>query len=283
MRNSIIKAGGAFFLLCSIASCSSKTYPDGTYQQTPVTIDGDLNEWSKPLRFGSSGGQMQYNVTNDKENIYISIETKDQATAMKILRSGVNIYIDPGAGKSKKNCIAFPLANNSFPVQPASANTTGARQGKQDMMQSLLIQATAFNVTGFKNIDNRTYDVKDKSKIKIAIEPDMGYGLAYEAAIPIKYIVDDEKKGVKSISVGITINAMKGGGENYRSGGGNSGGMGGGMRGGGRGMGGGGRGMGGGGGGYRRQSTDPAATQTPDRTALYKADVNWYAFKLADK
>ncbi|MEI9959512.1 MAG: hypothetical protein WDM90_25060 [Ferruginibacter sp.] len=57
---------------------------------------------------------------------------------------------------------------------------------------------------------------------------------------PIKYIVDDEKKGVKSISVGITINAMKGGGENYRSGGGNSGGMGGGMRGGGRGMGGGG-------------------------------------------
>lgn len=280
MRNSIIKTGSALFLFCAFASCSSKTYPDGTYQQTPVIIDGDLNEWSKPLRFGSNGGQMQYNVTNDKENIYISIETKDQATAMKILRSGVNIYIDPGAGKSKKNCIAFPLANNSLPAQSTGTSTSGARQGREDMMQSLLIQATTFNVTGFKNIDNRQYDVKDKSKIKIAIQPDMGYGLAYEAAIPIKYIVDDEKKGAQNISVGITINAMKGGGENYRSSG-NSGGMGGGMRGGGRG---GGRGMGGGGGGgYRRQNTDPAATQAPDRTALFKADVNWYAFKLAAK
>jgi hypothetical protein len=284
-----IKAVLIIFLFNILTGCSNKTYPTGTYQERPVNVDGDLSEWNEPLRFSSSGGQVQYNVTNDNDNIYISLETHDDATALKILRAGVNIYIDPATGQSKNICVAFPLANPSAAPEK-NANAGGMKHDTKELRQVLLIQANTFSVTGFQNMENRLYDVSDKSRIKVAMKPEPNNGLGYEAAIPMQYIFGNTtvpKNAARNISVGIVINAMKSEGGNYKNSNTSSG-YSGGSHGGGHG--GGGRGMGGGGGGNYRgnntngntESTDPGA-QTPDRMALYKQDANWYKFKLAAK
>jgi major membrane immunogen (membrane-anchored lipoprotein) len=77
-------AGFAFSLigLQFLAGCSSKTFPSGNYQESPVTVDGDLGEWSQPLRFSSKSGQVQYTVTNYNKNVYIFLQTHDDATAL---------------------------------------------------------------------------------------------------------------------------------------------------------------------------------------------------------
>ena len=72
-----------FFLIFFIQSCSHKEYAICTYQDTAVVADGKLNEWNLPLRFGSSTGLVQYNITNDKENIYVSLQTHDEALQLK--------------------------------------------------------------------------------------------------------------------------------------------------------------------------------------------------------
>ena len=263
-------------LFYSMAGCSNKNYPAGNYQQTAVTADGDLGEWSTPLRFGSSEGQVQYNVTNDNENIYISMQTHDATVATKILRSGVEVYIDPAAGKSKKMSIVFPLADSAA----GNAKRPGSKTGG-DFKQSLLTQDTSFITTGFKNMDNRSYNINANNPVKIAIKMAPNGGLGYEAVIPLKYIFDGgqlEKTG-QPINVGLVINAMKGGAESHSSSTGSarpSSGMHGGGHGGGR------------GGNHSNSGNSGIAASaarmpTVDRASLYKEDSNWYKFTLAVK
>ena len=287
----LVPVTGIFFLIGFLQSCSHKDYPEGTYQETAVIADGDLNEWNLPLRFGSSTGLAQYNITNDNENIYISLQTHDDATVIKILRAGVNIYIDPSAGHSKKINLAFPLPA-SVPFSEFKNNgTAGVKPDRSEMRKSLLIQANVFKTTGFQDMEDRSYDVSDKSKIKVAVKSGTDNSLCYEAIIPLKYIYKNNnftKEKNKNLSVAVQINAMAGGsnynrqspsgnssyGSGMRGGGGRRGGMGGGMN---SGMGGGGRRSG----NYNPGESNNA--QTVDRTALTKADVNWYNFKLALK
>lgn len=280
----LIKAGLAVFLLNVLSGCSHKTFPVGNYQTTPVVTDGDLNEWETPLRFASNGGQVSYNVTNDKENIYISLQTHDEATAIKILRAGVNIYIDPSAGQSKKIALTFPLPT-SAPITAKNTTTEGAIPKANEIREGLLLQANIFSTAGFINMENKVYDVSDKSKIKVGILSGANNGLGYEATIPLKYIFEEKnivRGASQNITVGIVINAIKvktqsrgNNSTNDNFSGGNSG-----MRGGGRG-----RGMGGMGGGGSRGNRNMGNNypQTPGGAALFKQDANWYTFKLADK
>ena len=269
-----------FFLIALLPSCSHKEYPAGNYQETPVVADGELSEWSLPLRFGSSTGLVQYNITNDNENIYVTLQTHDDATGIKILKAGVNIYIDPSAGHSKKINLAFPL-----PASSPLTNNSKEKTNYTEMRQSLLIQAITFKTTGFENMDNRLYDVSDKSPIKVAIKYGADNSLGYEAIIPLKYVYPNSdylKEKNKSLSVAVQINAMTGAKDNSRQGSnGSSGYSGGGMHsGGGRrgGMGGGGMGAG----GYRNNNYSNSSPNTGSG-GQNKVDVNWYSFKLALK
>lgn len=275
--------------LISITGCSHKTYPEDMYQSAAVKADGDLSEWNRPLRFGSSSGLAQYNVTNDRDNLYISLETHDEATALKILRSGINIYLDPAAGKSKKKVLEFPLPNSSFHQASKSTGADVVRNSRGDMLHGLLVQAITFNTVGFSGMENKMYDVSDRSKIAVAVSAGSDRSLGYEAVIPLKYIFgsDADKMSGHNLSVGIVINAIKNEGEHTtNSGSSNRPSMGtGGRRGGGGGGGRMGGGGGGGGGNYRRNSgtaeNNNSNTIATDRTALYKADTNWYTFKLS--
>ncbi|UAY53500.1 hypothetical protein [Ferruginibacter albus] len=252
-------------------SCSHKTFPTDSYQQTKVTIDGDLSEWSKPLRFTSTEGQIQYDVTNDDKNIYISFETNDDITATKILRSGVSIYFDVTGAKNKKTYFTFPLTNSEFSPMRKQMNN-GDSSYRKDYRQVLFSKDSIYSTNGFYNLSDGRYNISDQSKIQVAIKPDPK-GLGYEAAIPLKYIFGENE--ISKLSVGIIVNSMKTEIQNRNTGFTPS-------RGGGR-MGGGGRGMGGmrGGGGsfHRETSVQPGSGKTDDA----KEDASWYTFKLSAK
>jgi hypothetical protein len=276
LNSTLLLTALAFFV-----GCSSKTYPVTNYQQTAVTADGNLSEWNRPLKFISSGGQMQYNITNDDSNLYISLETHDEATVTKILRAGIDVYVDAEGGESKKVMLAFPLPNNDVHPEKRTGNDAAAA-ANAEMRQELLIKTNLFTVAGFKNMENRSYDINDQSRIRVGLKQEPENGLGYEAAIPFKYIfANPSDKNKKNISVGIVINAMKEGGQ--RPGGGNSTGRGQMPAGGARGMGGGGggRGMRGGGGTRPSRSGAEGDASIPDRTAMMTQDANWYKFKLA--
>jgi hypothetical protein len=276
------------FTIISFSNCSPKQYEIGKYQNDIIIADGDASDWGLPLRFGSEEGSLQYSITNDKENFYISVASNNQQTQMSILRTGLKIYFDPKGNKATDICLTYPYKD------PIESGPRGRNENKNTdpnlIKQKMILDADIYSTAGFINMENRIYDLKDTSHFKVGMNFDKYNNLIFEAIVPIKNVLANPVnfKKAPSISVGIIVNNFGNGGArpngenaNYRSGGESmsgggmrGGGMGGGMRGGGRGgMGG---GMGGGmrgGGGISRSGGYNGSKQI----------VNWYQFKLASE
>jgi hypothetical protein len=274
------------------SKCSPKEYPIGKFQSELIIADGDATDWGLPLRFGSEIGSLQYSITNDKENIYISVASSDQMTQMRMLRAGLKIYIDPKGNKSTDICLTYPYKDQ---MEAPRGRGENRNTDPNAMKQKMLLDADIFNTTGFVNMENRIYDLKDTSHFKIGINYDKYNNLVFEAIIPIKNVIANpiNFKKAPSISVGIIVNNMNNfgtrtvnsnGGEAMRSGMGEGGGMRGGMGGGGMrgGMGGGGMrgGMGGGGmrGGMSGGGMRSGGASYNDNN---KQIANWHQFKMA--
>lgn len=253
-------------------SCSSGLLPVGHYQEAAVVADGNTDDWELPLRFSNPQYTLQYNVTNDKENVYICIITKDDVMQKRILKGGMTVYFDPKGETSKKINIAFPVKK----TDPDNQNAGSAVSSET----SLILHSDYYNATGFANMENGLYSLSNtKNGIKIALKQGSDSSLVYEASIPIKNIPGEDltaKKGHKNLSIGIGINQLPNNGRlgQPRNNTGNAysfsprmSGGGGGMRGG---------GMRGGGMGGRQQGQDA-------QNQGYREDVSWYQFSLATK
>lgn len=249
----------AFFLSGLLfTACSPKLAPVGHYQDSTVAVDGNPADWALPLRFSNTAYTLQYNVTNDSKDLYVCVSSADDATQLRILKSGMTLYFDPKGDKNKDISLHFPIQKHGI-----------ARDTRKE---ELLLQSDYYNTVGFADLENGQFGLNDiKAPIHIAIKLNNDDSLlVYEIAIPLKNILGPDwsvKAAKKNFSVGIVLDAVAGPG----------GGGGGGMRPGGfgmRGMGMGGmRGGGMGGGGGRRYGGQTAQ----------KEDATWYQFRLATK
>jgi len=106
------------------ASCSHQLAPPGHYQNEPITIDGNINDWVLPLRFSNADYTMHYSVTNDDKNIYICVYSKSQTWQRRMLKSGMSIYFDSKGEKNKTCALIFPIKKTSGASDMASLNST---------------------------------------------------------------------------------------------------------------------------------------------------------------
>lgn len=279
-KSLLVLVSGVFLFI----SCSHKLAPEGHYQSTPVVTDGKTDDWPMPLRFSNGSYTLQYNVTNDDKNIYVCVSSKDAATQLRILRSGMTIWFDPKGEKNKTIGLYFPTRKQPDPERyrgrntAGSSNTTGgSRTAGSDINTreaELLLQSNYYNTTGFLDLENGQFGVTDtKNPIHLAIKHnDQDSLLVYEVMIPINNVLGADWKAQaskKNFSVGIVLNAIPGtggGGGAYGSHPGGMGGM--------RGMGGM-SGMRGGMGGGRQYGGGGSQGQ--------KEDADWYTFRLALK
>ena len=190
-----------------IVSCSHPLAPVSHYQDVQVVADGNADEWSLPPRFSNSEHTFQYSVTNDKKNMYVCIITDNEATQIRMLRSGITVYFDPKGEKNKNISLEFPVGkaeenvyNNGNPVTASSEKNT---------KNELLLQSNYYNTSGFSNIENGQFSVEDKkSDIKVALKLHDDSVLVYEAIVPLNDIpgLDVSARKIKNFSVGIAVN-----------------------------------------------------------------------------
>ena len=261
---------------------AQKTDPDADvnlWVQQPVKVDGIPDEWHEPLNNYNTDTKLAFALANDQQNLYIIIESLDEATTRKLMYAGLTLDINT-AGK-KKDGIKLNFLGMNQPPAPHEKNDT------------LLHQVATTNefehggvhtiqVSGFKNIPDGSLPMPNKDGIAVAAAFNKQRDYICELAIPLNQLglKGDE---TKAVAYNIKINSgaehhpkempagegSTGGGRGMP--GGKGGGMGGGMRGGGGGRHGGG-GMGGG------KGARSAAGLNDQRTA---ASDFWIKYELA--
>lgn len=260
MQKSRLLFSAFVFLSFTFFSCGGlhhgkdKKMP-GTWQATPIVIDGRADDWPSPYPLYDSKSLIGYATSNDKNYLYITLETGDEYVQTKILKQGLTVWIDTTGKKEQTMGIHFPLQDDNDPLTTPSDKGSGssrAQQGSKDLTQKIkrgLSDATQLTVEGFR-ICNGGYLVKEKNPcgIKVQIGIDEYKELIWEAAIPLSAIYGtkdfNKQWDGKPISVGFYVKGFKKPSSNNNDAGSGSGGMGsgGGMGGGGMGGRGGGRG-----------------------------------------
>lgn len=279
-----------------VASCGSSRHSGkshnalpGTWQATPITIDGDSKDWPSPYPNYDAKAMVGYATSNDKENLYITMQTGDELTQVKILKQGMIVSIDTGGGKDPAFSINYPLPNDNDPLElpkvmkdPASSNQPmhiGSMLAKQ--IDKSTQDATQYTLDGFGTC-NGGFMVAQTSPcgIKVRMRMDEYRELVWEAVIPFKVLYNKanitQADMGKPISVCFAVKGFKNGSKNVENSNGGmnqtgSGGMNSSMHGGGGGRGGGGRG----GGGKNRGSAENPMDK------LYESTRTWKLFSLS--
>ena len=270
---------------------AQETDPDlevNVWAQQPITVDGNSAEWHEPLNNYNTGTKLAFALANDRQNLYVIIESLDEMTTRKVLSGGLTLNINT-AGK-KKDGFKINFLGMDRPPRPAGAGNDSLMHTETDHD----VHETPVNViqvAGFKRIPDGVLAIPNKQDIQVAAAFNKNRDYICELSIPLAEL-DLTGNEVKAIAYNIKFNKAnksadhKKGGDMDAGGGGMKGGMGGGMkggRGGGGGMGGGmgGGGMGGHGGGGRRGGGGNSAAPSGQDDLAGRATDFWIKYELA--
>lgn len=235
-----------------------------------VTSLSENNKTTDKFRYYDSKSNVRYYISNDAENLHISLNASERTAISKILKTGLTIYFDVEGKKSTKVSVKYPI-KGSQKFSREEMQKQGNQRDNFDL--KTVISELPGNVI-FTNYDKTEIfsTVVKNSTIKVSIDANSNKEITYNLTIPFNKILEAGLSSLSNLSIGIVSGKFDMSSQQ-------SGGMQGGMRGqgGGQGGGGGGKGQGRGqGGGSRPSNTNMSAMTTPI-SIWFKADlVNSY-------
>ena len=215
----------SFLFLLSACGAAKKTAKPkdiipGTWQSTPIAIDGDSKDWPSPYPNYDSKSKIAYATANDGKYLYVTMETGDELTQIKILKAGMAVSIDTGGNKTPIFTIKYPLPNENLDLEmPQMGNSDKnaavhtARQVSQ-YVHKAIEQANQYAIEGFNTCDGGYMVAQiNTCGIKVKARLDEYKELVWEAAIPLKalYHVDSlsATSAGKPISICFNITGLK--------------------------------------------------------------------------
>jgi ribosomal protein S5 len=159
--------------ICNAQTIELKPAPAG------ITIDGSTKEWGDELSYTDAKTKISYTLTNDKDNIYLAVKTKDPVQQSNILGAGLTFGIDTKGRKKSSFILTYPFTEEGAGAPYVNMTPAKAQMG---------VQATKFKkirVEGFKDITDEQIGTVNPHGIQTAITYDANGFLIYEAAIPL--------------------------------------------------------------------------------------------------
>lgn len=171
---------------------------------TPI-VDGNAKEWSGEFSY-DNGTKTIYSIVNDEERLFILIKAGDRLQQAKILKGGMEIWLDDKARKNKTVGLKFPLAGggNGQMANRNEDNSAGASQRLQTRLQ-----LTSMELVGFKEGLNGIKSLHPGFPVRPAINWDENNTLVYELSILFSALPEEFQPSLSNFSVGILIKGIK--------------------------------------------------------------------------
>ncbi len=220
----IIAGVAVLGLLCGNCSILKKTSSSnealpGTWQTTPIVVDGDSRDWPSPYPNYDSKSKVAYATSNDGKYLYLTMETGDELTQLKILKAGMIVSIDTGGRKNLEFNVNYPLENDNgnLELPQGDGKQDAAKHAEKQMRQQIkkaMDQSSQLSIDGFPNCSGAyTMSQSNPCGIKLKMKIDEYNELIWEAAIPIKALFNKDSltsgdEG-KPITVCFSVKALK--------------------------------------------------------------------------
>ncbi|MFC2134593.1 hypothetical protein ACFLTH_08255 [Bacteroidota bacterium] len=174
----------SFFFLIGIilTACAGGKQITSEIPTAPIVIDGQSTEWREKLRY-IENEKCAVGIQNDKDYIYICLETSDMAKVMKILTMGLTTWLAPEEGKTLG--ILYPQKrppDNIQPRQPRMQTNRGAEAlGRR--INNLLTTQTNLQIINEDEFPLYAYPINDPLGFQVSLGFSMGK-FVYELRVP---------------------------------------------------------------------------------------------------
>lgn len=213
-------------LLCMACGASKKggkmqAKMPGTWQAQPIKIDGDCTDWPSPYPNYDAKAMVAYATSNDAENLYVTIQTGDPLTQIKILKQGMAVSIDTSGRKDASSfVINYPLQNpddlSELFAQKKDGGSSLSHLSRQfdQKLQKSAESCNQYSLEGFGTC-NGGYMVSQNAPcgVKVRLRIDEYKQLVWEAMVPLKALLNKDNISAtdagKALSVCYSIKAFK--------------------------------------------------------------------------
>ncbi|HWB90219.1 MAG TPA: hypothetical protein VG605_00140 [Puia sp.] len=213
--------GPLLLSITAITACRSSresrtdTTPTATWQQQPLTVDGSDKDWTRPLPGHSKSDNLDYEIANDGQNLYVLVSTKDQLEMQKIIQGGMTVWVNTKSDKSQAGAIGIGYPLDSRNDRDRSLMEEAQPDRYKQPRAVTLEDKKDYALYGFgkeSEVGNYTYGDDNPQGVKMRMDYNNGGELIYEASIPLATLYPGHNAGssyaAKSVAVGIFVDAL---------------------------------------------------------------------------
>jgi len=184
---------------------------ESVYAPVAIKIDGKADEWSSKFKAYNNATEVFYTISNNTENLYLTIQATEVAVIQKIVAGGISFTFKNTDKKSViiPVTITYPLVQFQFaqvdyllkrpePIADPALNA---------MNKQLTDHQKDITVTGVKDIPDAAVSVYNELGIKTAALIDNKKAYTVEIAIPLKY-VQQEIDATGTFSYTLQVNGL---------------------------------------------------------------------------
>lgn len=204
--------------------CAIQIFGQSTSNHGIVHVhDGKLTEWDQSKLATDSDSKISYAIDNDGEYLYIGLHIPDIATQMKMMRTGMSVYIDLKGKKKTNRGIEFPIVQEQSQAgfgPPGGEQSPARNRGRgeapdpatikmnQIFMRNgmVLTRFKAIKLSGFGN--NGIQDLNVPGSVQVAYKCDTTEVVEFEYKIPLSMLEETALLSNKQITLGFKIHAM---------------------------------------------------------------------------
>ncbi|MBW6498888.1 MAG: hypothetical protein K0B09_10895 [Bacteroidales bacterium] len=200
------------FLGTIITACSPKISMVTAWQNEPLSI-ASAESWSAPTATDKRS-KLDYALSNDRENLYIILQTADPATRLRIIRAGMELEIQTPENEKNPGTIKYPLPEERITLFDGIGRQEGARdrprQDPTEMFNRVMASQTELELSGFSNHPNGRVPLQNEGGINIGVDMDSQGVITYKALIPLHTFLDESPAGISAQNhlLTITVNAI---------------------------------------------------------------------------
>lgn len=216
MKNKLYTGIGLLILLISVlmSSCGSNKVAVSTKwysSDSTIVVDGNLEEWERPLKESQVYTGVQYNIGNDEKNFYLCLRINDKTIQRRIMGLGLSVYLDTLGKRKEKIGIGYPLALTQKQLETISFE---ASKGSFKIDDRALDEAYANICQEFELIGFVEEDPEERIKVsnlaskelKTAMGFDHVGAMLCEFKIPLDQLFAGKVNYNEIISIGIKVN-----------------------------------------------------------------------------
>jgi hypothetical protein len=211
----------ALLLMCF---CATQTFGQTTSDHDIVYVhDGKLSEWNLSKLATDTDNKISYAIDNDGEYLYIGLQIPDIATQMKMMRTGMSVYIDLKGKKKTNRSIEFPIVQEQSQAgfgppggeqSPARSRGRGEAPDPATIKMNQIFMRNGMVLTRFKAIklsgfgNNGIQDLNVPGSVQVAYKCDTTEVVEFEYKIPLSMLGEITSLTNKQISLGFKIHGI---------------------------------------------------------------------------